>query len=187
MPPKIGAAGPPMPPKIGARTPMPLKLAAMTPPVPPKRKTVGITAVFAACAAALTSLSHPAALRLDGHRMISDVPPVTTAKTAYVPLRAVAESLGADTNYDPKTGTIELIHANDTMRLRIGDSVATLNGNKLTLGAAPFQVSGRTMVPLQVIARAFKTRVHYDTGHAQIDVMTAGQDDTASAQTPDSP
>jgi hypothetical protein len=153
----------------------------------PKRKTVAATAVVAACAAALTSLSHPAAVRVDGHRMISDVPPVTTAKTAYVPLRAVAESLGASTNYDAKSGTIELIHQGDTMRIHIGDRVATFNGDKLTLGVAPFQVSGRTMVPLQVIARAFKTHVHYDTGHAQIDVMTAGQDDAASQQTPDSP
>jgi hypothetical protein len=149
----------------------------------PSHKTAAVTAFVAACAAALTSLSHPAALRVDGHRMISDVPPVTTAKTAYVPLRAMAATLGATTDYDPKSGTIEMIHAGDTMRLHVGDRVATLNGNKLTLGAAPFQVSGRTMVPLQVIARVFKTRVHYDTGHAQIDVMTAGQDDAASQQT----
>jgi hypothetical protein len=73
------------------------------------------------------------------------------------------------------------------MRLHVGDRVATLNGYKLTLASAPFAVRGRTMVPLQVIARAFKTHVRYDTGHAQIDVMTAGQDDTASQQTPDTP
>jgi len=140
----------------------------------PSGKTIGATATVAAFAAALTSLSHPAALRIDGQRMVSDVPPVTTSKGAYVPLRVVADSLGADTNYDAKTGAIELVRAHDTLRLRVGDRNATLNGNKMTLNAAPFAVRGRTMVALNTIARAFRTNVRYDVSHAKIDVMTPG-------------
>jgi hypothetical protein len=144
----------------------------------PKAKTVCATVAIAAFSAALSSLSHPAALRVDGFVTPSDVPPVTTAKGAYVPLRVVADSLGADTNYDPKTGSIELVRAHDTLRLRVGDRAATLNGFRMTLKAAPFAVRGRTMVPLTVIARAFNTHVHYDTAHAQIDVMTPGTPET---------
>ena len=150
----------------------------------PKAKTVAATVAVAAFSAAVTSLSHPAALRVDGMTTVSDVPPVTTAKGAYVPLRVVADSLGADTNYDPKTGRIELVRANDTLRLRVGDRNATLNGNRMTLKAAPFAVRGRTMVPLAVIGRAFNTHVHYDTGHAQIDVMTSGTNDTGVQEEP---
>ena len=153
----------------------------------PRQKTIAATAFVAAIAAALTSLSHPASLSVDGHRMVSDVPPVTTVRTAYLPLRAVAESLGADTNYDPKTGTIVIIRNDDTMQLHVGDRVATLNGKKLTLKNAPFSVRGRTMVPLQVIASALKTQVRYDKARAQIDVMTSGQDDSpadGATQTP---
>ncbi|GAC1307206.1 MAG: hypothetical protein NVS2B3_05460 [Vulcanimicrobiaceae bacterium] len=127
-----------------------------------------------AFAAALSSLAHPAALRVDGHRTISDVPPVTTAKGAYVPLRAVAESLGADANYDAKTGSIELVRGSDTLHLHVGDRSATLNGRPMALRSAPFAVRGRTMVSLSVIARAFKTSVRYDVSHAKIDVMTSG-------------
>lgn len=140
----------------------------------PNRRTVGATVVASAFAAALTSLSHPASLRIDGLRTASDVPPVTTAKGAYVPLRAVAESLGAETNYDAKSGTIELTRADDTLRIHVGDRVATLNGKKLTLKTAPFAVRGRTMVSLNVIARALKTNVRYDVSRAKIDVMTPG-------------
>ena len=140
----------------------------------PSRRTVAATVAVSACAAALTSLSHPAALRIDGQRAVSDVPPVTTAKGAFVPLRVVAESLGAETAYDAKTGTIEVTRGNDTMRLRVGDRVASLNGNKMTLRSAPFAVRGRTMVPLTTIARALRTNVRYDASHARIDVMTPG-------------
>lgn len=140
----------------------------------PSGRTVGATVVVSAFAAALTSLSHPATLRIDGMRTVSDVPPVTTAKGAYVPLRVVAESLGAETNYDAKTGTIVLTRANNTLRLRVGDRLASLNGNRMTLKNAPFAVRGRTMVSLNVISRALKTNVRYDVSHAKIDVMTPG-------------
>ncbi len=146
----------------------------------PSRRTIVATTAISAFAAALTSLSHPAALRIDGQRTISDVPPVTTAKGAYVPLRFVAESLGADTNFDAKSGTIELTRGHDTMRLRVGDRVATLNGNKMTMRNAPFAVRGRTMVSLNVIARALKTNVRYDASRAKIDVMTRGPIDSAA-------
>lgn len=140
----------------------------------PSRRTVGLTVGVSALAAVLSSLSHPAAMSVDGHRMLSDVPPVTTAKGAYLPLRAVAETLGADANYDAKTGLIELVRGNDTLRLRVGDKTATFNGHAIALRSAPFAVRGRTMVGLNIIARAFKTNVRYDVSHAKIDVMTSG-------------
>jgi hypothetical protein len=130
--------------------------------------------VVATIAAAMSSLSHPASLLIDGQRMVSDVPPVTTPHDAYVPLRVIADSLGADTNYDPKTGSIELVHNNDTLHLRIGEKTATLNGSRITLMKAPFTVRGRAMVSLNLVARAFKTRVVYDGGHAKIDVQSPG-------------
>ena len=143
---------------------------------PPGARSIAATICVAAVAAAMSALANPVVLRVDGHRMLSDVPPVTTPKGAYVPLRVVAESLGANANYDAKTGVIELTRANNTMRLRVGDRVATLNGKKMTLHAAPFAVRGRTMVALGTIARAFGTNVSYDRARAKIDVVEPGVD-----------
>ncbi len=151
----------------------------------PSLRSIGITTVFAATAAAVSALSNPAALRIDGQRMVSDVPPVTTAKGAYVPLRFVAQSFGAETSYDAKTGTVELVRANDTLRLHAGDRQATFNGHKLTLKAAPFSVRGRTMVALSTVASAFRTKVRYEPARANIDVMTTGADEPGpSGDTP---
>ncbi len=142
----------------------------------PGLRSIGATACVAAIAAAMSALANPVALRVDGHRMLSDVPPVTTPKGAYVPLRVVAESLGGDANYDAKTGRIELVRGNDTMRLRVGDRGASLNGKKMLLRSAPFSVRGRTMVSLATIARAFGTNVSYDRARAKIDVVEPGVD-----------
>jgi hypothetical protein len=144
------------------------------------------TVCIATVAAAIGALSHPAALRIDGQRVITDVPPVIPAKgEAFVPLRAIADTLGADTSYDAKTGTIELIRGNDTLRMRAGDRIATLNGQRMLLKQVPFAVRGRTMVGLSLVAEAFGTKVRYDKARAKIDVTSPGLVE-AGAQADDS-
>ena len=108
------------------------------------------------------AISRPASLTVDGQRIVSDVPPVTQARDAFVPLRAVADGLGADMDYDAKTATVNLSRGDDVLRMHLGDTQATLNGRKLMLSHAPFEVRGRTMVGLGVIARAFGSHVRYD-------------------------
>ncbi len=141
----------------------------------PSRGTLLGTIVLSAVAALLLAASQPASLRIDGQRITSDVPPVTSMKgEAFVPLRAVAENLGAETNYDAKTGTIELIRGDATLRLRAGDKNATLNGKRFVFKHAPFSVRGRVMVALPTIARAFGSKVSYDRSRHKIDVNTPG-------------
>jgi len=128
--------------------------------------------VIAASVAAVRAWSHPASLLVNGERVISDVSPVTHAREAFVPLRAVGESLGAQITYDPKNGMIEVVRGEDDLRMHAGDRVASLNGYRMTLTHAPFELRGRTMVSLSVIARAFGSKVRYDTAHAKIDVVS---------------
>jgi hypothetical protein len=151
-----------------------MKIAQANSRLLPSRRLVVTTTIAATIVAASMALSRPTSLTVDGQRIVSDVPPVTQAHEAFVPLRAVAEGLGADTNYDPKTDTVELIRGNDVLRMRVGDTHATLNGKKMTLHQAPFAVRGRTMVALTVIARAFGSKVRYDRTRANIDVLTPG-------------
>ncbi|MBV9103702.1 MAG: copper amine oxidase N-terminal domain-containing protein, partial [Candidatus Eremiobacteraeota bacterium] len=136
-------------------------------PLLPSRRLVLGTLVLATIASFATAFSRPASLTIDGQRVASDVPPVVTqAHEAFVPLRAVATALGADLNYDSKTSSIELVRGNDVFRMRVGDPHATFDGRKVTLRRAPFEVRGRTMVALGVIARAFGGKVSYDRARA---------------------
>lgn len=154
--------------------------------VAPSARMLASTAAIAAIAAALGALSHPAALRVDGQRVISDVPPVIPAKgEAFVPLRAVADTLGAETTYDAKTGVIELQRGADTLRMRAGDRVATLDGKRILLKHAPFAVRGRTMVGLSLVAEAFGTKVRYDKVHSKIDVTSGGLQEAGAQQEDD--
>jgi hypothetical protein len=117
---------------------------------------------------------------VDGQRVDSDVPPVSTAGNhVYVPVRSLADALGAQTAVD---GTnIYVVRGAQSLRLRIGDRKASVNGMPLTLEHAPFRVRGRVMVGLRAIARAFGVHASYDARTARVDVMSPGIGEAAAA------
>ena len=138
----------------------------------PDPRMIAITAIVASVVSVGSYWAVPSVLRVDGMGVWVDVPPVTHAREAYVPLRAIGDTLGADVAFDAKTGFIEIVHGKDTLRLRAGDRHAMLDGKAIVLAHAPFTVRGRVMVSRDVIARAFDSRVHYDPVTAKIDVIT---------------
>jgi len=149
----------------------------------PSRNLVLVTVLIATIASVMVAASQPPSLHIDGQKITSDVPPVTSLKgEAFVPLRPVAEALGAEMSYDHKSGMVEVIHGTDKLRLRVGDRVATLNGRKMTLRHAPFAVRGRIMVALNTIRRAFGSKVSYDPARAKIEVMTPGMVEAGAQQ-----
>lgn len=140
----------------------------------PSRNVVAATVFISTLASAMMALSQPTTMRVDGQRVITDVPPITSAREAYVPLRAISDALGADTAFDEKTGEIQIVRGRNTLRMHVGQKTASLNGMPMTLKHAPFTVRGRTMVALSVVGRAFGTRVRYDGARSKIDVQTPG-------------
>jgi hypothetical protein len=133
------------------------------------------TLAISASVAALSEWAHPASLLVNGQRVASDVSPVTVrGREAFVPLRVVGESLGAQVSYDPKSGAIEIACRGDDLRMHAGERTATLNGNRMTFAHAPFELRGRTMVSLSVIERAFGSKVRYDPARGKINVTAPG-------------
>jgi hypothetical protein len=136
---------------------------------------MALTGIVALLASAGLFVSRPVDVVVDGTRMESDVPPVTTAPNrVFVPLRSIAEALGAQTIVEGKSDRVVVVRGSDALQLRVGDLHAKLDGMPMTLDRAPFRVRGRVMVGLRTIARAFGVRVTYDAVAGRIDVMTPG-------------
>ena len=145
-------------------------------------QSVTLTAVAALSASALLAFSRPATMMVDGERVESDVPPITTGSDrAFVPVRTIADALGAETIVDPKTGMIYVIRGNQSLRLRLGNIHATLNGMPMTLRHAPFRVRGRVMVSLNVVSQAFNVRASYDPRTSRINILSPGIGQAAPA------
>jgi len=71
-------------------------------------RSLGLVAICALFAASLLAFSRPIVMLVDGERVDSDVPPVTTANAkAFVPLRSIADALGAETEVDGKRMSME--------------------------------------------------------------------------------
>jgi hypothetical protein len=138
----------------------------------PSRSIVAGTLIAATVAATGLFFARPAAVEINGRRIVTDVPPVTRAREAFVPVRAVAEGLGAAASFDPKTREVSIERGHRVLRMKLGEKNATLDGDPIVLSQAPFALRGRAMVASAAIERAFGPRIRYDSARAKIDVVS---------------
>lgn len=146
----------------------------------PSKTTLAATLVLAFFASLTFAYSKPVEVRVDGQPVISDVPPVTTAKGVFVPLRPVSDALGAQTKYEHKSGDVLVTRGDQTLHLKVGSTHAKINGMPLTLKHAPFRVRGRVMVSLHAVQQVFGVRVKFDKMTARVDLNTPGVSETAA-------
>jgi hypothetical protein len=147
----------------------------------PSLRLLVLTTVIAMTASTFVAFSRPIDMVVDGEFVASDVPPVATpGNHIYVPVRTMADALGAQTNVEGRN--IDVTRNGQTLRLRVGDTHATVNGMPLTLEHAPFRVRGRVMIGLRALARAFSVHASYDARTARIAVMTPGIGEASPAQ-----
>ena len=150
-------------------------------------RTFLTTGVIALVASGTLAFSKPATILIDGQRVGSDVPPVTVAQQAYLPLRAVTTGLGAKLSYNKGSRTVTVVRGADRLKLRMGSQTATLNEHSIHLSHAPFTVRGRTMVATRTIERALGPKVKYNARKSTIEVYTtdtsveAAQSDQSNA------
>ena len=112
-------------------------------------------------------------LTLDGAPLDTDVPGLIQTVDGLdgrtmVPVRAIAEPLGADVLWMAETRQVMLFSSTDTIVLTLGSATAVVNGKLLTLpGSVPATVvryngSERTMVPLRFVSEQLHAAVDWD-------------------------
>ena len=99
---------------------------------------------------------------VDGNASVLDVAPFIKDGRTFVPVRFIAEALGADVKYDAATQTVTATRGDDVVVLTIGSNVMTVNGEAQVTDVAPFIVDGRTVLPFRALAEAFGSEVTWD-------------------------
>src|ERR1700736_4982288 len=102
--------------------------------------------------AALAPAAAPVTIIVNGQQVQFDQPPIERGGRVFVPLRGVFERLGATVVYD--NGVINATGNGRNVQLKIGSTLATINGETYTSDVAPFLVGARTLVPLRFISEA---------------------------------
>ena len=99
-----------------------------------------------------------------------DAAPIIRQNRTMLPVRFVAENLGAAVAWDGAAGTATLTCGDIEVKITIGAKTATVNGEEKTLDAPAFIENSRTYLPVRFVAEALGGEVAWDgkTGTATI-------------------
>lgn len=95
-----------------------------------------------------------------------DAPAYMKGGVTMVPLRAIAEELGAEVTYNPETYTVSVVREG---------AVIEIKGTEILLNGAPLVINtevtcGRTYMPLRFLAEALGLQVTWDGDNEIIDI-----------------
>ncbi|MCL6639000.1 MAG: copper amine oxidase N-terminal domain-containing protein [Firmicutes bacterium] len=100
---------------------------------------------------------------LNGKKIPFDVPPLVENGRTLVPIRKIAEALGAQVDWDPG-GYVRINKDDQYILLQVDRNVALVNYEHKYLDVPPKVINGRTLVPLRFVAEAFGLNVGWDGG-----------------------
>ncbi|NBK20484.1 MAG: hypothetical protein EOM68_00445 [Spirochaetia bacterium] len=100
----------------------------------------------------------------------SVVPYIDSNGRTFVPLRFIAERLGATVDWEQATKTATITDGGTVVKMSVGDAFFTKNGEKKTMDTAAVQVESspgyvRTLVPIRFVAEALGKTVGWDNAN----------------------
>lgn len=96
---------------------------------------------------------------VNGEAKTMDVAPISPD---MLPVRYVATALGAEVLWDGATSTATLKTADVEIKITIGATTATVNGQAVTLDSPAFIENDRTYMPAQFVAEKLGATVNWD-------------------------
>jgi len=91
-----------------------------------------------------------------------DAAPIIRNSRTMLPVRFVAENLGATVGWDDATKTVSVKSADVSIEIVIGATTAKVNGKEIALDSPAFIESSRTYLPVRVVAENLGATVSWD-------------------------
>lgn len=113
-------------------------------------------------------------MSIDGVPYYMDIAPYIMNDRTYLPVRYVAQILGVrdeDIGWDESTRTVSLKRNGTTVNMQLDSLNLQVNGNDITMDAAPHIHRGRTMLPVRFLAEAFHAQVVWDQVKEQVTII----------------
>lgn len=129
-----------------------------------KRRTTLFTAVVLVLGVGVAAPAEAAdiTVEINGEVIVFDQQPIIYNDRVMVPMRALAESLGAEVGWDDVNNCMWSERGNDVLVLAIDDPVMLVNGEAVLLDALPMIVNGRTLAPVRAISEGYDANVEWD-------------------------
>ncbi|MFD2371366.1 stalk domain-containing protein [Brevibacillus sp. GCM10020057] len=123
---------------------------------------------FVASGAGLTSVSAASepgpviSLVIDGKGIAADVSPLRQNGRMLVPIRVIAESTGANVNYDASARQVTVTENGKRVVLLVDSRTAFVDGARVTMDAPAQLVQQRTVVPIRFVSESLGYQVQWD-------------------------
>ncbi|MBR5538374.1 MAG: metallophosphoesterase [Clostridia bacterium] len=99
---------------------------------------------------------------VNGEAKALDAAPIIRNSRTMLPVRFVAENLGATVGWDGATQTVTIKRDATTIEIVIGSKIAKVNGNNIALDSPAFIENSRTYLPVRVVAENLGATVGWD-------------------------
>lgn len=97
-----------------------------------------------------------------GEEKTNDVAPKITKDRTMLPIRFVAENLGADVAWDAETRIVTITDGETTIKITIDSDVALVNGEEVKLDSEAHIENDRTYIPVRFVAESLKAKVFWN-------------------------
>ena len=115
---------------------------------------------------------------LGGNEITFDVEPyVNTSNRTMVEVRGITEAMGADISWDQMTRTVAIRMDETLIKLVIGETTYTINGEIKAMDTTSAVINGRTMVPVYFISEALGMNVGWNASEKKVTITKAESDD----------
>lgn len=100
---------------------------------------------------------------MDGKPLTAkDMPAIIIDERTMLPMRLIAEALGAEVAWNEDANQVYVINDTNTIVFQINDKTGYQNGNTFTMDVPPMIVNERTMLPVRALANALDLDVTWD-------------------------
>lgn len=99
---------------------------------------------------------------VNGEVKMMDVAPIIVSSRTMLPVRYVAEALGATVVWDGDTSTATITTAGTALKITVGASEAVVNGQAVRLDSPAFIENSRTYMPVRFVAETLGATVAWD-------------------------
>ena len=99
---------------------------------------------------------------VDGAVLLMDTLPQVKDQRTMVPIRAVAEALGADVEWMEGSNQVIMTRAGKTVVMALDSTIAMVDGKPVKMDVAPYAEENRTYIPARYVAEFFGQTVSWD-------------------------
>ncbi|TDA70708.1 MAG: hypothetical protein D9V47_00455 [Clostridia bacterium] len=109
---------------------------------------------------------------VDGRPVSFDVPPALVQGRTLVPVRFVAQELGAQVDWEAATRTVTVHKGTDEIAVQVGQNTARVNGVAYQLDVSARMVRGRVLVPVRFFSELLGAAVAWDVATNTVFIIT---------------